>query len=205
MEKLIPVIIDGVPTYNLAITKDHQISWLKSVFENYKNYSIEFIINLHKKIQNFNSSKTFETILEEMDSPSFLLVSKNLLKPSDHMKEYGEYNKTDLYKLPKDVLVHLISTIQEESGIYYVIRIYYKHGEYNITEFSSKPELIDFLIDNLADGDITEDINEYLNEYNKYKNHSLKELVAAAKLKGEDNIINQNGYGIVAVIKGKLL
>jgi hypothetical protein len=191
MEKLIPVIIDGVPTFNVSVKKTDLISYLSPLLEKYKNHNIEFIINSNMKIdsllQRDLGPSTFETIWDQMNIPSIVVVSR---------KE--ERNKTtDLYKLPKDVLVKLISTIAEETGIYYVVSVYYKYGEYDIREFPNKEKLIKYLIEYLIeDGSEKQEI---------YKNYTLEQLIEVAKSEGERQISKQRGYGIVAVFKGQML
>lgn len=191
MEKLIPVIIDGVPTFNVSVKKTDLISYLSPLLEKYKNHNIEFIVNSDMKIdsllQRELGTSTFEMIWDQMNIPSIVIVSR---------KE--ERNKTaDLYKLPKDVLVKLISTIAEETGIYYVVSVYYKYGEYDILEFPNKEKLIKHLLQILVKKDPTKE--------NIYKNYTLEQLIEEAKSEGERQISEQNGYGIVAVFKGQML
>lgn len=133
---------------------------------------------------------------------------------------------TSLYDLPKDMLVKLISTIQEDSGKYYVVEVYYKHGESCIFECDDEKALRNYLIGyiNREKYVLKEDerrlehhyfMQSYAGEYEELlekaskfqdlNNQDTKTLIELSQELGRYVLRNQKGYGIVAIIKGKLL
>ena len=126
---------------------------------------------------------------------------------------------SNFYDLPKDILVKMLITIQEETrkeGIYYVISVYYKHGEYAIQSFdeeSLRTYLYEFIKNNYERIDLL--VNGYGYDLNiknlecvldrPHVNVSLKDLIELSKKIGEFVLDNQFGSGVVEVIKGQTI
>ena len=83
---------------------------------------------------------------------------------------------------------------------YIVVSVYYKQGEYTISEFKSKAEVRGFL---------REAVCEYWDRTGEENRQpgmlSFQQLVILALEIGANDIENQYGYGIVSIIQGSVM
>jgi len=116
------------------------------------------------------------------------------------------------HDLPKDMLVKLCTTIQEETrneGKYYLIYVYYG-AHYSIIQISDEEELKKELSKYIKES--IEGNRDYLSGYNhlgkRYEElnfEDLKRLTKFAKELGSAMIKRELGFGMVAIIKGQLI
>lgn len=112
---------------------------------------------------------------------------------------------SNFYDMPKDILVKMLTTIQEETrkeGEYHVIEIYYKYGEFVITSHNTENELKDYLIKQIQIYHSYFDGN-YFEELKNVKD--LEDLIKLAKRMRQQILNNEYGYGIISVIKGQIM
>jgi len=101
------------------------------------------------------------------------------------------------YDFPKDILVKLISTLQEGNR-YFVFRMYYKDAEYYIETFDNEEELKKYLIEDI------EEKMEHLGKEFEY-DRDLETLIKISKKLGYEYLGGEIGYGVVEVFKGERL
>ena len=106
-----------------------------------------------------------------------------------------------LYDLPKDMLIKLISTLQEDiekENKYYVVRLLYKYGEYYIETFDNEEELKKYLVEDI------EEKSKYLSVEIEFET-DLTFLIRTAKKLGKKYLFDSLGYAVVDVFKGQRL
>jgi hypothetical protein len=85
--------------------------------------------------------------------------------------------------------------------MYIVFEVYYKHGEYSISEYPTKASLIAFLEEFVTDYGHKQDLQDLEADADNY----LETLVKLSISVGSDVLEHQRGQGVVAVIKGREL
>jgi hypothetical protein len=131
-------------------------------------------------------------------------MSKRSRCGEENMKSSSSKTEED-EKQEQDGGSQIPEKVETRRGQSYVIfSVYYKYGEYCVTEVKSRQELREFLLEELSQYLKGEDpVGETIEE--QLMSLTDEELIALAVRKGRDFLRREKGSGIVAVIEGNCL
>ena len=87
--------------------------------------------------------------------------------------------------------------------MYTLVEVNYKHGEYNFSSFETKKKMVDSIL-NTFECNVYRSTEELKVSIERWKAGELrsKRLFEKIVCMGNEVIYNQEGYGIVAILKG---
>lgn len=96
---------------------------------------------------------------------------------------------------------------QTTSNMYTCVEVYYKHGEHFVSTISSDEEMRRYCLNQLIDYDILPDRNtqHYVIAAAQYNTMMLDDLIRLVIEKGNMQVNEQLGWGLVDVVKGQNL